>query len=165
MSHPRQPWRPESPRHARWLMRRATSISAAIEKAFTGLKFTGDWSRWLIHKADGVKIERPTYIDERGSLELVIRVEPDANYDRVYRLAMQVLESQPGYESRGTPPSAFTADQEDAIEQMPKESEGRSIRPLSVSPRRTVSQSAADVLRTLMYRRRELWADPLDSDV
>jgi hypothetical protein len=142
----------------------AARISDAVEEAFTGLKFTSDWSRWLIHRADGVKIARPTYIEERGTLELVICVDPDANYDRVYRFIIDVLERQPGYEARAFRPPVFTREEEIAIELMPKGDQDRGIPsrekratpPLPDSPPKELWRSAADILRGLFERRREL---------
>jgi len=159
-----QPWLGDGDGYMPWMMRRATAIAAAVEKAFTGLIFTAEWARWLVHRADGVKIERPAYLEERGTLEMVIRVEPDANYDRVYHFIMQVLERQPGYESRGSRPSIFTEEQEAAIEHMPKVDQERLIPsrkkraslPFTDSPHREAWKSAADALRRFMQLRREL---------
>ena len=164
IGHQLQPWYVEGSPYYRRKIRVATAIADAVEKAFTGLKFTADWSRWLIHRTDGVKIERPAYVEERGALEMVIRVESGANYDRVYGFIMQVLERQPGYESRGSRPSVFTEEQETAIERMPKEDQGRlmpslvkrATPPLTDSPPREPWNLAGDVLRRFMQLRRGL---------
>jgi hypothetical protein len=161
---PLQPWSVEGSPYYWRKIRAATAIADAVEKAFTGLKFTADWSRWLIHRTDGVKIEGPAYFEERGALEMVIRVESDANYDRVYGFIMQVLERQPGYESRGFRPSVFTEGQETAIERMPKEDQGplmpslekRATPPLTDLPPREPWNLAADLLRRFLQLRRGL---------
>ncbi len=158
-----QPWSLEEPRYSRWMMRAATRISAEVEKAFTGLILSSNWSRWLLHRVDGIKIERRTYIEEKGTLECVIEVGIHANYDAVYRLVMRVLEQQPGYESRGGTSFAFTKQEETAIEQMPREEHilalppfaKRATPPLADSPPGEPWKLAADVLRRIMQRRRE----------
>jgi len=131
----------------RW--KAASAISAAVDEAFTGLKLTADWTRWFVRRADGVKIERPTYIEDRGTLESVISVDPDTNYDDVYCFVLNVLERQPGYESRGSRRYVFTAVQEAEIERMPTESEGGEVAPLPSPPNQHPSDAAADLLRRL----------------
>jgi hypothetical protein len=158
-----QPWSLEEPRYIGRMMRAATRISAEVEKAFTGLILSSNWSRWLLHRVDGIKIERPTYIEEKGTLECVIEVDIHANYDAVYRSVMRVLEQQPGYESRGGTSFAFTKQQEAAIERMPREDlilalppfAKRASPPLADSPPGEPWKLAADVLRRIMERRRE----------
>ncbi len=151
-----QPWVVEEAPHSRRTYRAANAISAAVEKAFTGLKFSSKWSRWLVHRADGVKIERPAYIRERGTLELVMSVDPDANYDHVYRFVLRVLERHPGYEWRGSCPTGFTYEEESEIEEMAKEGEYRVIAPSAELPTKRPSEAAHRVLRKLLRHRREL---------
>ena len=167
IQHPPQDSQPLTRRgHSHWQFRRARSIANAIERAFTGLKIVSDWSRWLIHKLDGVRIDRPTYIEERGSLELLIRVEPKVNFDQVYDFILHVLEQQPGFESRGTRRSAFTAEVELLIEQMPTDREESAAQPVvSGSTTKGLSETAADVLRMMMQRRNELEKEFIESNV